>query len=635
MTKLEMMQLSKGLSELYTGLETDLISNIADYLKNGSISCSTAQWKIQMLAQLGALDKTNIRTIAEYANTTPELLTETLETAAITAIEELEPGFRELVRSGIVNDTDIPIEHTMKNAIKTYRKQASTDLNMVNTVMLYKAKSAARKVINDTSELAEKKNFLNMLNKAAGKVVTGIESRQAAMRQCIKEMSEKGIPAFVDKCGREWSPEAYINMNIRTTVANTACQAQFDRMDDYGLDLIEVSSHSGARPKCAKDQGKIFNRKNKEGYTTDLYGNKVRYYSWKRSSYGEPDGILGINCGHQVYPFVPGVSRQTYFPYDNKENNALYKSIQGQRELERRVRKSKRECMILEQLGDTAGLEKASVTLKRRTDALKQYCIDNNLSYKSDRAAVAGYNKTVAGKVRKSLTSAKNNDILKAENQSDLGALKARLQSDRHISKEYYTAIKGKFSRGSDNAKKVFTKLIPEGSVSNSAFTGTAYYDTHTKKISMHYAADLKNERGACATWFHEHGHMIDDLAGNVSNDMDFRRLLDDDYMQYMKKYGKKHNLKTFDKVQAAIGKDLSTMREHSAVADIINAVSKNNIRGVAWHRPDYWKDDSAICAEAFAHMYEAQFDEKRYKQMQKYFPNALKKFEEMLGGLV
>lgn len=181
-----MMQLSKGLSELYTGLETDLISNIADYLKNGSISCSTAQWKIQMLAQLGALDKTNIRTIAEYANTTPKLLTETLETAAITAIEELEPGFRELVRSGIVNDTDIPIEHTMKNAIKTYRKQASTDLNMVNTVMLYKAKSAARKVINDTSELAEKKNFLNMLNKAAGKAVTGIESRQAAMRQCIK-----------------------------------------------------------------------------------------------------------------------------------------------------------------------------------------------------------------------------------------------------------------------------------------------------------------------------------------------------------------------------------------------------------------------------------------------------------------
>ena len=57
MTKLEMMQLSQSLSDLYTGLETDLIANIAEYLAAGNIDSPTAQWKIQMLAQLGALDK--------------------------------------------------------------------------------------------------------------------------------------------------------------------------------------------------------------------------------------------------------------------------------------------------------------------------------------------------------------------------------------------------------------------------------------------------------------------------------------------------------------------------------------------------------------------------------------------------
>ena len=59
---------------------------------------------------------------------------------------------------------------------------------------------------------------------------------------------------------------------------------------------------------------------------------------------------------------------------------------------------------------------------------------------------------------------------------------------------DYYVIVHSE----KDNAKKVFTKLIPEGSVSNSAFTGTAYYDTHTKKISMHYAADLKNKNCLC-----------------------------------------------------------------------------------------------------------------------------------------
>lgn len=399
MTKAEIMQLSQGLSDLYTGLETDLIANIAEYLKTGNIDSSTAQWKIQMLARLGALDKANIRTIAAYAGIAPEMLSEALESAALTAIEELEPGFQALARDGIINNTDVPVEKTTARTLKTYNKQARQSLNMVNTVMRYQAKNAAHKAINRTAELADKQSFLDILNKAAGKAVTGAESRQAAMRQCIKEMTDKGIPAFVDKRGREWSPEAYVNMDIRTTVSNVANHAQFERMNDYGIDLVEISSHSGARPKCAKDQGKIFNRSGGGGYTTDLHGNKIRYYAWSQSSYGEPDGLLGINCGHKAYPFIPGVSYQTYFPYNEEENAEHYRKMQNQRELERRVRKSKRECMMLEKTGDTEGLQKASVTLKQRQDALKQYCSDNGLSYKPDRTAVVGYNRTVAGKV--------------------------------------------------------------------------------------------------------------------------------------------------------------------------------------------------------------------------------------------
>ena len=110
MTKLEIMNLSRGLSNLYTGLETDLIANIADYLKSGDVGSSTAQWKIQMLARLGALDKANIKTIAEYAGIAPDMLTEVLETAALTAIGELEPGFQQLVKDGIINDSAVPIE---------------------------------------------------------------------------------------------------------------------------------------------------------------------------------------------------------------------------------------------------------------------------------------------------------------------------------------------------------------------------------------------------------------------------------------------------------------------------------------------------------------------------------------------
>lgn len=43
-----------------------------------------------------------------------------------------------------------------------------------------------------------------------------------------------------------------------------------------------------------------------------------------------------------------------------------------------------------------------------------------------------------------------------------------------------------------------------------------------------------------------------------------------------------------------------------------------------------YW-NKSNICQEAFAHMFESQFDEIRYTEMKKYFPSALKKFGEIL----
>lgn len=215
--------------------------------------------------------------------------------------------------------------------------------------------------------------------------------------------------------------------------------------------------------------------------------------------------------------------------------------------------------------------------------------------------------------------------------ESELGKLKERIRNDERMTKDYYSSVKTKFSHGSDDAKALFNKYVNGKSVGNANYMGTAFFDPDSKKISMSNHADLFNQRGKCATWFHEQGHLIDDAMGNVSNNKDFRQCLSDDWLSYMKAYGKANNIKTFDKVQPAISKELCSMRKHSAVSDILEGVSKGGIQGCAGHPPGYWKDDSVICSEAFAHMFEAQFDKIRYAEMQKYFPSALSKFEEMM----
>lgn len=219
--------------------------------------------------------------------------------------------------------------------------------------------------------------------------VMGAESRQEAVRKCIREFNSKGIPAFVDAAGREWSPEAYINMDIRTTVSNTANAAQDARCDDYGIDLIAISFHPGARPKCAPYQGRIFSRSNQSGIAHDGNGKEIHYEPLSSTSYGEPDGLFGINCRHKKYPFIDGVNFQRYFPYDKEENDKRYKEIQEQRRLERKVRNTKREADMLNEIGDTEGAKAARAKLKEQRKAYRTYCDEHELTQRSDRLTVS------------------------------------------------------------------------------------------------------------------------------------------------------------------------------------------------------------------------------------------------------
>ena len=215
--------------------------------------------------------------------------------------------------------------------------------------------------------------------------------------------------------------------------------------------------------------------------------------------------------------------------------------------------------------------------------------------------------------------------------ESDLGMFKQKLRSDGNMDKEYYDCLKDKFSHGTDDAKRLFTKYASGDSIENAVYENTAHYNTKTKKISMNYGADLKNPRGAGATWFHEHGHLVDDLAGNLSDDKNFIQLLESDSLSYRIAYGKAHHLGTFDKVDKAISEELGDMRKDSAISDLFDGVTQGNIIGCASHPKEYWKNRDNVTSEAFAHMFEAQFDKKRYEQMKNYFPNALEYFEKKM----
>lgn len=205
---------------------------------------------------------------------------------------------------------------------------------------------------------------------------------------------QAGIPAFVDASGKEWSPEAYVNMDIRNTAKNTAQAAQFSCMDELGQDVILVSSHSGARPLCFPYQGKFYSKSDKSGTIKDARGKEYHFEPLSNTSFGKPAGLFGINCGHRMR----GVSEGTFInrekQYDETENGEEYEKVCEQRRQERKIRADKTKRDALKAAGDDEGAKVLNSRISAENKQLKAYCEENGLSYRQDRTRTYGYSDT-------------------------------------------------------------------------------------------------------------------------------------------------------------------------------------------------------------------------------------------------
>jgi len=218
-------------------------------------------------------------------------------------------------------------------------------LNLVNTVMLESTQTAYAATVSDIVNRIQRTQ--SILNIGTGEVVTGVSSWNEALNHAVDKMIENGLTGFIDHGGHRWKPETYVAMDIRTTVYNTARDAIWERQEQYGADLYQVSSHNGARPLCYPWQGKVISRTDNARTVTDLDGNEVQVYAQSATSYGEPAGLFGINCKHYPMSFFPGISTLKGEPQDPEENEKSYQESQQQRALERKLREQRRDMEVL------------------------------------------------------------------------------------------------------------------------------------------------------------------------------------------------------------------------------------------------------------------------------------------------
>ncbi|CAI8882093.1 Minor capsid protein [Bacillus sp. IT-79MI2] len=351
----KLQQLSIFVVDIYNAIEEELLLNMARILKNDMELLLTAEnaeqyqhWRRVQLNKLGVLNKQQLNTIAKHSGKTAEEVKTMLQNAGSAAINQHESIYTKAVKLGLLKVAPpINTSAALISILNAYERQALDVFNLVNTTMLNQAKQV----------------YLDVLNQTVGKLLGGVITQQQALRQVVSKWAQKGIPAFIDKAGKRWSTDAYVNLVCRSTSNNVANEMQDERMKEYNVDLVETSSHLGSRPKCAPYQAKIYS----------MSGKSKKYPAWSTTSYGDPAGLLGCNCRHLKYPYIEGMSKRTYEPYDYTENDRAYQESQQQRALERQIKKAKREVKMLEALGDAEGVKEAKNKVSQRQAAMREF----------------------------------------------------------------------------------------------------------------------------------------------------------------------------------------------------------------------------------------------------------------------
>lgn len=387
MTPSFLNDMSWRMAEVYGAVSDRLLINLAKYFKyaDGQTDIMPSfEYQARMLGKMGLVTKESVDIIMQSLGGADRALRTQLEAAILNALRNEEPKLKQAAQLGLLGAVPPGYVPEMSRAFQTYYRQSADKLNLVNTVMLESTQAAYQATVSDIAARIDRTQ--GILNTATGEVVTGVTAYNAAMRDAVKKMVANGLTGFIDHGGHRWSPEAYVAMDIRTTMFNTARAAVWERSEQYGNDLYQVSSHNGARPLCYPWQGKVISRSDTVRDVTDLDGNTVHVYAQSETSYGQAAGLFGVQCGHYPMSFIPGFSTLKGEPQDPEENEKTYAESQEQRALERKLREERRDLAVMKAQGaSTDEIKAQEARIKQASADIDEFCERTGRARKRNR----------------------------------------------------------------------------------------------------------------------------------------------------------------------------------------------------------------------------------------------------------
>ena len=302
---------------LYHDLETAILVDIAERIR---LNDSTSNHQKQVLKSLGMLENEINKQLAEILDISNN---------------EIE---------SIMNESaDLTIEADGSIYKKVGLKVTNTNyLEKIVAKELVGTKKTISNICKTTGKNA-KNTFVHVCDRIFLAVSSGAFDYNTAYQMAIEDLSRDGTGWINYKSGARRRVDSAVRQTVRTAVNQSSLKCQDDLFEEMGGNLVETSSHVGARPDHASWQGQIFYRKKKvSGYSNfEIATNYMRV-----------DGLGGVNCRHSWYPFFPELgSTQTKSDISDEDNEEFYELEQTQRYNERMIREWKRRNEVVKAAG--------------------------------------------------------------------------------------------------------------------------------------------------------------------------------------------------------------------------------------------------------------------------------------------
>ena len=334
-------KLSRQIEKNYSDLEMRIMEDIVRRIRKAGEITSTAEYQINILSILGNSSEEIEKMIKETLNASYPQMFELYDKVIDWEYVRNKDIFEQ------INAVFIPYEENeqLQQITNALIQQTDADLqNITQSLGFYLDYGGGKPVLTPLAEVYQK-----YLDAACMDIVSGAFDYNTVIRRVVTQLTNSGLRQIDYASGRANRVDVAARRAVMTGITQLTGHISDFNAEKLGTEYYEVAWHAGARPTHQVWQGKVWS---KEQLVTVC-------------GLGTVTGLEGVNCYHERYPFIPGISERNWsddwLEKKNREENTpkefrgkkytVYEAKQKQRQMETAMRAQREKVQLLQKGG--------------------------------------------------------------------------------------------------------------------------------------------------------------------------------------------------------------------------------------------------------------------------------------------